>query len=234
MAAAEIKMRAVLAVLCLMVVSGCYVRTNLRVRSDRVPENYLSPVLVIAVSDKVGLAENQLTELQQEALQAFRDRGVECTTLQEAIGTSAAKNPGELLKSKGYRALLEIVITSWGSKTEILPDLAGPSVDSMDTSRDSSMFQPGSIEESQYPGPSTSYKEVDMTGSLLDVELDRVLWSAEISSRPLLAGRSFLYHRFNRSLHYEDLARRCLAKLVDRFPRIWSSAADTGPAKPRH
>jgi hypothetical protein len=223
------KLRAAVGILSLLLLSGCYVRTNLRVQTDRVPQGFSSPALVIAVSDSVGLSEDQLSKLREDALQAFTDRGLPCTSLEEAVGTSSMENPGELLKGRGYRALLEIRITSWGSKTETLADVTTPSVESVQTSRDSSFFPPGSFEESQHPGPTTSYKEVEMSASLLDVREGRVLWSARVTSRPVLAGRSFLYHQFNKSLRYEDLAQRCLLELSEDFPRIRPAATDTSP-----
>jgi hypothetical protein len=208
-----------LLLLCLALLPGCYVHTQMESQAGRMPADLPAAVVVVDVRDRVGLAEAQVAELARDAVQILTNRGVPSVSLTEATGASAPKDPKDLLKRRDYQSLLEIVVTSWGSKVEVLSTSAGPSVGTLQTGPDTSFYKPGSIEESEYRGPTTSYKEVGMTASLLNLREDRTLWSAEITSRPVIAGRSCLYHSFNRRLQYEDLARRCFVRLAEEFPR---------------
>ena len=212
--------------LCLAVLPGCYVHTQMEVQRGRVPADFSADVLVVAVSDRVGLTEAQVADLEQDAVRALTGRGVRSVSLAEATGVPAPGNPTDLLKRRGYLALLEIAVTSWGSKIEILSTSAAPSVGTLQTGPDTSFYKPGSIEEAEYRGPTTTYKEVAITASLLDLQGDRTLWSGEIIARPAVIGRSFLYHNFNRGLQYEDLARQCFTRLAAEFPRPKAAKTD--------
>ena len=215
--------------LCLTLLPGCYVRTQVEMQEGRVPPHFAPKVLVVAVHDRVGLTEPQVADLEQNALQALTSRGIRSVSLSEATGSTAPANAKDLLKRGDYPALLEITVTSWGSRIENLSTIAGPSVGTLQTEPDTSFFRPGSIEQSEYPGPSTTYKEVGMTASLLDLQDDRILWSAEFNARPAVVGRSFLYHRFNRNLQYEDLAQHCLARLAAELPKIGPARTGSSP-----
>jgi hypothetical protein len=205
--------------LCLALLSGCYVHTQMESQGGRLPADLSAAVVVVDVRDRVGLTEAQVADLERDAVQILTNRGVPSVSLTEATGGPAPKDPRDLLKRRDYLNLLEIVVTSWGSKVEVLSTSAGPSVGTLQTGPDTTFYKPGSIEEPEYRGPTTSYKEVGMTASLLNLRDDHTLWSAEITSRPVIVGRSCLYHKFNRSLQYEDLARRCFARLAEEFPR---------------
>jgi hypothetical protein len=189
------------------------------VQGGRLPADLSAAVLVVDVRDRVGLSEAQVADLEQDAVQALTRRGVRSVSLAEAAGGPAPGNAKDLLKDGVYPAILEIDVTSWGSKIEILSTSAGPSVGTLQTGPDTSFYKPGSIEEAEYRGPTTTYKQVGITASLLNLQDDRALWSAEIIARPAVVGRSCLYHNFNRSLQYEDLARQCFTRLADEFPR---------------
>jgi hypothetical protein len=220
------KVRALSLLVCLLLLPGCYVLTQVEAQGGTVPPDFSSRTLVVAVRDRVGLTESQVVGVEQDAVQALTARGIESVSLNEATGA----RPGDardLLKRRDYRALLEIVVTSWGSKLETLSTSAVPSVGTLETDPDTSFFKPGSIERSEYSGPTASYKEVRLKASLLDLQGDRVIWSAEFTARPAVVGRSFLYHRFNQNLRYEDLARDCLGKLARELPRIQRGKADS-------
>jgi hypothetical protein len=195
-------------------------------QGGRVPADFPAGVLVVAVRDRVGLTEAQVTGLEQDAVQTLTRRGIRSAGLNETTGGPAQGNPKDLLKRWDYEALLEITVTSWGSKIETLSTSAGPSVGTLQTGPDTSFYKPGSIEETEYRGPTTTYKEVGITASLLDLRSDRTLWSAEIVARPAVIGRSFLYHNFNRGLQYEDLARQCFTRLAAEFPRPTAARSD--------
>jgi hypothetical protein len=209
----------ILLLLCLALLPGCYVHTQVEAQGGRLPADLSATVVVVDVRDSVGLTEDQVADLERDAVQTLTSRGVPSVSVAEATGAPAPKDPRDLLKRRDYLTLLDIVVTSWGSKVEVLSTSTGPSVGTLQTGPDTTFYRPGSIEESEYRGPTTTYKEVGMTASLLDLRDDRTLWSAEITSRPVVAGRSCLYHNFNRSLQYEDLARRCFTRLAEEFPR---------------
>jgi len=216
----------ILLLLCLALLPGCYVHTQMEAQHGRVPADFSADVLVVAVSDRVGLTEAQVADLEQDAVRTLAGRGVRSVSLAEAAGGPAPGNPTDLLKRRGYLALLEIAVTSWGSKIEILSTSAGPSVGTLQTGPDTSFYKPGSIEEAEYRGPTTTYREVGIMASLLDLLDDRRLWSAEIIARPAVIGRSFLYHNFNRGLQYEDLARHCFTRLAAELSRITPARSD--------
>lgn len=222
------KVRALSLLVGLLLLPGCYVLTQVEVQGGVVPPDFSTQTLVVAVRDRVWLTESQAAELEQNAVQTLTARGIPSISLNEVTGAQ----PGEaraLLKRRDYRALLEIVVTSWGSKPETLSTSAGPSVGTLETDPDTSFFKPGSIEQSEYSGPTTSYKEVGLKASLLDLQGDRVLWSGECTARPAVVGRSFLYHRFNRNLRYEELAQDCLGRLARELPRIQTAKPDSSP-----
>jgi hypothetical protein len=209
-----------IAVLCLFLHTGCYVRTKMQTENRQLPTDFSAPVLVVTVQDKMGFDQAHLSRLERDVHQALTAEGIQAVTLTEAIGRVSAGDLGDRLRNNDYRALLKIVITFWGSKTETLHQPVPPSVDSIQTDRDSSLYQPGSIERSEQPGPTTSYKQVAMNGSLLDLQGERIIWSARLRAGPGLVGRSFLYHSFNRSLQYEDLAKDCFRKLSRKLAAI--------------
>lgn len=216
----------ILLLLCPAFLPGCYVLTQMDVQGGRLPADLSGAVLVVDVRDRVGLTEAQVADLEQDAVQTLTRRGVRSMTPAEAIGGPAPGNPKDLLKRRDYSALLEIAVTSWGSKTEILSTSAGPSVGTLQTGPDTSFYKPGSIEEGEYRGPTATYKEVGITASLLDLRDDRTLWSAEIVARPAVIGRSCLYQNFNRGLQFEDLARHCFTRLAEEFPRPTAARSD--------
>jgi len=216
----------ILMLLCLALLPGCYVHTQIEMQGGQLPADLSTAVLVVDVRDRVGLTEAQVADLERDAVEALIRQGVPSVSLPEATGGPAPANSRELLKGREYPALLEIAVTSWGSKIETLSTSAGPSVGTLQSGPDTSFYRPGSIEESEYRGPTTTYKEVAITASLLDLREDRTLWSAEVSSRPVVAGRSCLYHNFNRGLQYEDLARRCFTRLAEEFPRPRGAKSD--------
>jgi hypothetical protein len=181
-------------------------------------------VLVIAVQDKAGLDRNHLALLEESALQNLSVKGINSVSLQEAVGEDDPDNATKLLLAKEYRALLKIVIDFWGSKSEVLQDPVLTSVGSSDTGPEpGSIFRsPTAVDHDQsVPGPESSYKEVAMAGYLTDLQSTRLVWSARVNARPAVVGRSCLYHSFNRSLDYEDLANRCLKKIAGELSRIW-------------
>jgi len=216
----------ILLLLCLALLPGCYVHTQMEVQGGRLPADLSAAVLVVDVRDRVGLTEAQVADLEQDAVQTLTRRGVRSVSLAEATGGPPPGNPRDILKRRHYLALLEIAVTSWGSKIEILSTSAAPSVGTLQTGPDTSFYKPGSIEEAEYRGPTTTYKVVGITVSLLNLQDDRTLWSAEIIARPAVIGRSFLYHNFNRGLQYEDLARQCFTRLAEEFPRPTVATSD--------
>ncbi|HVO84066.1 MAG TPA: hypothetical protein VMU60_06560 [Syntrophobacteria bacterium] len=209
----------ILLLLCLALLSGCYVHTQVEAQGGRLPADLSAAVVVVDLRDRVGLTEAQAADLEREAVQTLISRGVPSVSVAEAAGGPAPKDLRDLLRRRDYSTLLQIFVTSWGSKVEVLSTSAGPSVGTLQTGPDTSFYRPGSIEESEYRGPVTTYKEVAITASLLDLRDDHTLWSAEVSSRPVVSGRSCLYHAFNRSLQLDDLARRCFTRLAEEFPR---------------
>jgi hypothetical protein len=210
-----------LVTLCLLLQTGCYVRTHLKVGSTHVPSDFAVPVLVVSVKQQADLEPRPLTEVEQDAIGALTDRGILCISLEKALEDSGRENERERLRQYDYRALLEIMITFWGSKTVTLMQPSTPSVESIDTDRAYVLFESGSIEETQRPGPESNYKEVAMSACLVDLRRSKIVWSGGLRAAPALVGRSFIYHHFNRSLDHEDLARRCLRKLAAELARIW-------------
>lgn len=217
----------ILLLVCLVLLPGCYVHTQVEAQGGRVPPDFSAEVLVVTVRDRAGLTESQVADLEHDAVNALTSRGIPTISLDEATGGPTPSNAKDLLKRRRYVALLEIAVTSWGSKLETLSTSATPSMGTPETEPDTSFFKPGSIEQSEYPGPTTSYKEVGMTASLLDLQDDRVLWSGEFLARPAVIGRSFLYHHFNRKLRFEDLARHCFTRLAAELPRLGPTRADS-------
>jgi len=194
------------------------------VPNRRLAADFSAPVLVVTVQDKTGLDSNYLALLEEGALQALIDKGINPVTLPQAVGEDDPYKATKLLLAEDYRALLKIVIEFWGSKTEVLQDPVLPSVDSSDTGPESgSTFRsPSSIyQDESVPGPESSYQEVAMVGYLTDLQSSRLVWSARVNARPAVVGRSCLYHRFNRSLEYDDLANRCLKRIAGELGRIW-------------
>ena len=209
---------------CLLLSSGCYVRTNVKVQNRQLPADFSAPGLVVSVQEKTGLDKNQLSLLEESALKDLNQKDIKSVSLYEAVGEKDPDKATKLLLVKDYRALLKIVIDFWGSRTEVLEDPIFPSVDRSDTGpKSGSVFRPpGSIDyQESVPGPRSSYKEVDMVGYLTDLESSQLVWSARVNARPAVVGRSCLYHRFNRSLKYEELANRCLKKIAAELSSIW-------------
>jgi hypothetical protein len=216
--------RPIVTVLCLLLLSpGCYVKTSLDADKQHLPANFSAPILVVTVQDTVGLQKGLLAELEQDAVDALSERGIKSIILFDAIGDSEDAAAIDELRNKDYRALLKIVINQWGSKTEILPDSVPTSVTESDAGPDSgsSFRAPTAIDYGQtVPGPESSYKEVVMVGSLTDLLTSRLVWSGRLDSRPGVVGRSIFYHKFNRDIRYEDLARRCFKKLAKELDRL--------------
>jgi hypothetical protein len=204
--------------------SGCYVSTSVKVQNRQLPADFSAPVLVVTVQEKAGLERNDLALLEENALQNLTDKGIDCVSLREAVGEDDLNRATKLLIVKEYRALLKIVIDFWGSKAELLQDPVSTSVGSSDTGPEpgSTFRPPASIDyDESVPGPESSYKEVSMVGYLTDLQSSRLVWSARVNARPAVVGRSCLYHRFNRSLEYNDLANRCLKKIAGELSRVW-------------
>jgi hypothetical protein len=204
--------------------SGCYVSTSVKVQNRQLPADFSAPVLVVTVQEKAGLERNDLALLEENALQNLTDKGINCVSLREAVGEDDLDRATKLLIVKEYRALLKIVIDFWGSKAELLQDPVSTSVGSSDTGPEpgSTFRPPASIDyDESVPGPESSYKEVSMVGYLTDLQSSRLVWSARVNARPAVVGRSCLYHRFNRSLEYNDLANRCLKKIAGELSRVW-------------
>jgi hypothetical protein len=202
--------------------SGCYVSTNLKVKNRQLPADFSAPVLVITLQEKAKLGQEYLTVLEQNIMQALTDQGINTVTLNQAVDGSEQDGATELLLQNDYRALLKVVIDSWGSRSEVLPDSVPPSIDSIQKDRDSSFYPPGAIDAGrQQPGPTSSYKEVAMSAYLTDLRTNRIVWSGRASAKPAVVGRSCLYHRFNRNLKYDDLAGRCFQKIARELGRMW-------------
>jgi hypothetical protein len=211
-------------IICLLLLSGCYVSTNINVQNRRLPADFSAPVLVVTVQDKTGLDRNHLSVLEENAVQALNQKGINSVSLGEAVGEDDPDKATKLLLIKDYQALLKIVIDFWGSKTEVLQDPVFPSVDRSESGpRPGPTFDPSSSIDYQesVPGPTSSYKEVDMVGYLTDLQSSRPLWSAQVNARPAVVGRSCLYHSFNRGLEYDGLANRCLKKIAEELGSIW-------------
>ena len=209
---------------CLLLLSGCYVSTNVKVLNRQLPADFSTPVLVVTVQDKTGMESDQLSLLEKNALEALNEEGINSVSLQEAVGEDDPDKAIKLLLDKNYGALLKIVIDFWGSKTKVLQDPIFPSVDRSETGpKPGATFDPSSSIDYQesVPGPTSSYKEVEMVGYLTDLQNSRLVWSARVSAGPAVVGRSCLYHSFNRSLKYDKLADRCLKKIAGELGCIW-------------
>jgi hypothetical protein len=209
---------------CFLLLSGCYVSTNVKVSSRQLPADFSVPVLVVAVQAKTGLDRSHLSLLEENALHALAGKGISTVTLTEAVGENDLGKGTKLLLAEDYRALLKIVIEFWGSKTERLQDPVLTSVGSSATGPEpgSTFRSPTDIDNDEsVPGPESSYKEVAMVGYLTDLQSSRLVWSARVNARPAVVGRSCLYHSFNRSLEYDDLANRCFKKIAGELGRIW-------------
>jgi hypothetical protein len=215
------------AFLFLFLQSGCYVSTNLKVKNRQLPADFSAPVLVITLQEKTNLGREYLTVLEQNILQALTEQGINTITLSEALDGSEQDGATELLLQNDYRALLKVVVESWGSRSEVLPDQIPPSVESIQTDRDSTFYPPGAIDGGeQQPGPTSSYKEVAMSTYLTDLRTNRIVWSGRVSARPAVVGRSCLYHRFNRNLAYDELAGRCYRKIAKELGRMWPEESE--------
>ena len=211
-------------IVCLLLLGGCYVSTSVKVQNRQLPADFSAPVLVVTVQEKTDLDRNHLALLEENALQALIDNGINSVSLYEAVGEDAPDNATKLLLVKDYRALLKIVIDFWGSKSEVMQDPILTSVGSSDSGpkSGSSLRPPSSIDyDESVPGPTSAYKEVAMVGYLTDLQSSQLVWSARVNAKPAVVGRSFLYHSFNRSLEYDDLANRCLKKIAGELGRIW-------------
>ena len=223
--ASKMKRVQVLAVLLgLSFLSGCYVSTSVKVQNRELPADFSAPVLVVTVQEKAGLDLNDLAVVEENVLQNLSDRGINCVSLREAVGEEDIDRATKLLIVDDYRALLKIVIDFWGSKTELVRDPVLTSVGSSGTGPEpgSIFIPPGSLNSDESgPGQESSYKEVSMVAYLTDLQSSRLVWSARVNARPAVVGRSYLYHRFNRGLKYDDLANRCLKKIARELSHIW-------------
>jgi hypothetical protein len=218
------RVQVLVVLVALSFLSGCYVSTSVKVQNRQLPADFSAPVLVVTVQEKAGLNRNDLALLEENALQNLSDKGINCVSLREAVGEEDLDRATKLLIVEEYRALLKIVIDSWGSKTELVPDPVLTSVGSSDTGPEpgSIFIPPGSLDSDEsVPGQESSYKEVSMVGYLTDLQSSRLVWSVRVSARPAVVGRSCLYHRFNRRLKYDELANRCLKKIARELGPIW-------------
>ena len=215
------------ALLFLFLQSGCYVRTNLKVKNRQLPADFSAPVLVITLQEKTNLGQKYLTVLEQNILQALTAQGISTVTLSQALNGSEQDNATKLLLQNDYRALLKVVLDIWGSQSKVIPDPVPPSVDSIQKDRDSSFYPPGAIDGGrEQPGPTSSYKEVAMSAYLTDLQTNRIVWSGRVNARPAVVGRSCLYHRFNRNLEYDELAERCFRKIARELGRLWPEESE--------
>jgi hypothetical protein len=213
--------------LFLFLQSGCYVSTNLKVKNRQLPADFSAPVLVIILQEKTNLGQEYLTLLEQDFLQVLNEQGVNSITLNQAVDKSEQDRATKLLLQNDYRALLRVAIDSWGSRSEVLSDRIPPSVDSIQTDRDSTFYPPGAIDGGdQQPGPTSSYKEVAMSAYLTDLRTNRIVWSGRVNARPAVVGRSCLYHRFNRNLTYDELGGRCFRKIAKELGRMWPEKSE--------
>jgi hypothetical protein len=215
------------AILFLFLQSGCYVSTNLKVKNRQLPADFSAPVLVVTLREKTNLGQEYLTLLEQDVLQALTEEGINTVTLNQAVDKSEQDRAAKLLLQNDYRALLKVVIDSWGSRSEVLPDAIPPSVESMQTDRGSTFYPPGAIDGGEErPGPTSSYKEVAMSAYLTDLQTNRIVWSGRVNARPAVVGRSCLYHHFNRNLEYDKLAGRCFRKIAGELSRMWPKESE--------
>jgi hypothetical protein len=211
-------------IMCLLLLGGCYVSTNINVQNRRLPADFSAPVLVVTVQDRTGLDKNQVSLLEEKVIQALNEKGINSVSLVQAVGEDDPDKAIKLLLNEDYQALLKIVINFWGSKSEVLQDPIFPSVDRSESGpRPGATFDPSSSIDYQesVPGPTSSYKEVDMVGYLTDLQSSGLLWSAQVNARPAVVGRSCLYHSFNSGLEYEGLANHCLKNIAEKLGSIW-------------
>ena len=221
---AVMKKRFALVILSLLLAAGCYVSTSVKVKNRHLPANFTASVLVVTFEDKTGMDPEHLTVLEEEVLQALTGKGIDSITLKKAAGVEGPENEVEMLLSKEYSALLKVVIEFWGSKSETLQDPMPTSVDRSDSgpASGSTFHSPTDIDHGETtPGPESSYKEVSMTWYLTDLYTSHLIWSGQVSAKPGVVGRSFLYHHFNRNLQYEELAQRCVRKLAGELAHAW-------------
>ena len=208
-------------ILCLLLLTGCYVRTKLDSQNGQLPAGFSAPVLVVTLKDKVGLGEAHAARLEQDVIRVLTANDINSISLNEATSGADAARALEVLREKNYRALLEILITTWGSKSKQLSDPVPTSVESAQDDRGSSFRPPTALDYgAERPGPTTSYKQVEMSGALMDLQGNRVVWSGQLSAEPAVVGRSFLYHRFNRDLKFDELAERCFRKLAEELGKV--------------
>jgi hypothetical protein len=215
------------AFLFLFLQSGCYVSTNLKAKNRQLPADFSAPVLAITLQEKTNLGQEYLTVLERNLLQALTEQGINTVILDQAVDGFEQDSTTELLLQDDYRALLKVVLDSWGSRSEVLPDQAPPVVESIQTDRDSSFYPPGAIDGGQpQPGPTSSYKEVAMSAYLTDLRTNRIVWSGRVRAKPAVVGRSCIYHRFNRNLEYDELAGRCFRKIAKELGRMWPEESE--------
>ena len=215
--------------LCLLLSTGCFVSTSVKVHNRQLPADFSAEVLVITLEEDTGLGRERLTLLEENVQQALTERGINSIPLSKAVDVDAPDANTELLLENGYSAVLKVVVKSWGSRTETLQDPVPTSVDSSDTGPDAgSTFRPPYAIDSDesVPGPESSYKEVSMVWYLTDLHTSRLIWSGQGSAKPAVVGRSFLYHRFNRNLEYEELAERCIRKLAGKLASAWPKESE--------
>ncbi|MBW1979803.1 MAG: hypothetical protein JRJ12_01150 [Deltaproteobacteria bacterium] len=217
----SVRAKAALLSFCLLILFGCYVRTELRSSQQKIPPVITEGILVVAADPSNKLRGDQRLSLEKKAVAALQSEGIDCVGLSDVSNFAASADIKENLKQRGYQALLQIAVSFMGARDEIILNPATPSVDSIDNNRDSLFFKPGSIEQSNYPGSMSTFKEVEVTASLLDLSNGARVWQAQANSRPGLVGRSFLYHSFNRSLNYEDLLQRCIEKIAASLRHAW-------------
>jgi len=215
--------------LCLVLAVGCFVSTSVKVHNRQLPTEFSSEALVITLEEDTGLGLEDLAFLEEDVLKALAERGINSIPLSEAVGVDDPDSINELLLKNDYNALLKIVVKAWGSRTETLQDPVPTSVDSSDTGPDpgSTFRPPYAINSNEsVPGPESSYKEVSMVWYLTDLDTGRLIWSGLARAKPAVVGRSFLYHRFNRNLEYEELAERCIRKLAAKLASVWPKESE--------
>ncbi|NIQ91651.1 MAG: hypothetical protein GWN93_22655, partial [Deltaproteobacteria bacterium] len=83
--------------LFLFLQSGCYVRTNLKVKNRQLPADFSAQVLVITLQEKTNLGQDYLTVLEQNILQALTEQGISTVTLSQALDGSDQDGTTELL-----------------------------------------------------------------------------------------------------------------------------------------
>ena len=209
---------------CLLMAAGCYVSTNVKVKNRQLPADFSAPVLVVTLEERANLGPEHLAFLEEDVLRALNGKGIDSITLNKAVGVEEPAYAIQSLLSEDYNALLKVVIGFWGSRSETLEDPVQTSVETSDTGPDPGSIFPDipNVERGEtVPGPDSSFKQVSMVWYLTDLRSSRLIWSGQVSARPAVVGRSFLYHRFNRNLQYEELAQRCIQKLAGKLASAW-------------